>query len=306
MDLLPVIDRVLPHVSDVSGGALLVFLSQDAKRLMPGVCELTPGRLDGSRYSYAARWILDELSGAPECSRDAYTGHLIAWPVIDSLAAAPQQARAWAQRLAGLGATWTPEAAARLQRRLSPASAKAFGEAWKASAKGSRARAPAPPVPDRADPLLRELKLLERQLRGDFEGRTDLGDRPSADERLLFIRALALGFTAADVGRALRGRAAACRRAPTWKGEDTAEGFLRLTWLLGGADRLQRALSERLDVDADEAGLVVGDDGRRFVAGMEVVDVSTSEVTQAPPVYAGGGDPLDRLRRLAAERTRTA
>lgn len=302
MDLTPVAERVLPHVSDVAGGALLYFLILDAKRLMPGVAELTAGRLDGSRYAYASRWILDELSGAPECSRDAYTGHLVAWPMIDTAAAAPQQARAWAQRLAGLGASWTPEAAARLTKRLTGSSSKAFAAAWKAAAKASRSRAPAPATHDRVEPPLRELKLLERQLRSDFPERADLGDRPSADERILLLRALGLGFTAADVGRALRGRAAACRRSPTWKGEDTAEGFLRLTWLLGGADRLQKALSERLDVDADEAGLVVGQDGRRFVAGMEVVDaVSTDEVTPSPVVYAGA-DTLAMLRRVAAER----
>lgn len=298
MDLTPVVERILPHVSDVAGGALLYFLILDAKRIMPGVAELTAGRLDASRYSYAARWILDELSGAPECSRDAYSGHLIAWPMIDTLAAAPQQARAWATRLAGLGATWTPEAAARMQRRLTGASSKAFAEAWKAAAKASRSRAPAPPVPDRVDPVLRELKLLERQLRADFPDRTDLGDRPSADERILLLRALGLGFTAADIGRALRGRAAACRRSPTWKGEDTIEGFLRLTWLLGGADRIQRALSERLDVDADEPAMIVGQDGRRFVAGMEVVD-RTGEEAPAPSVMgADGADTLALLRSV--------
>jgi hypothetical protein len=295
MDLTPVLERVLPHVSDVAGGALLYFLVLDAKRLMPGVAELTAGRLDSSRYAYAARWILDELSAAPECSRDAYSGHLIAWPVIDTLAAAPQQARAWAQRLAALGATWTPEAAARLTRRLTGASSKAFADAWKAAAKAPRSRAPAPPVPDRVDPLLRELKLLERQLRGDFPDRSDLGDRPSADERLLLIRAFGLGFTAADVGRALRGRAAACRRSPTWKGEDTIEGFLRLTWLLGGADRIQRALSERLDVEVEEVGLVVGEGGKRWVAGMEVVDRTGEE---APPPIVMGDDGADTLALL--------
>jgi len=299
MDLLPVVEKVLPGVSDVAAGALLYFLVLDAKRLMPGVCELTAGRLESSRYSYAARWIVDELSGAPECSRDAYSGHLVAWPMIDAAAAAPQQARAWAQRLAGLGATWAPEAAARLQRRLSGASAKAFAEAWKAAVKAPRSRAPAAPALDRVDPQLRELKKLEQALRADFPDRTDLGDRPSADERILLIRALGLGFTAADVGRALRGRAAACRRAPTWRGEDTAEGFLRLTWILGGADRLQKALSERLDAEPDEVGLVVGEDGRRFVAGMEVIDASAGEVTQAPPVYpADGADTLALLRSV--------
>lgn len=298
MDLYPVVERVLPHVSDVSGGALLYFLILDAKRIMPGVAELTAGRLDASRYSYAARWILDELSGAPECSRDAYSGHLIAWPMIDTLAAAPQQARAWATRLAALGSTWTPEAAARMQRRLTGASSKAFGEAWKAAAKAPRSRAPAAPAPDRVDPQLRELKKLEQALRADFEGRTDLGDRPSADERILLIRALGLGFTAADIGRALRGRAAACRRSPTWKGEDTIEGFLRLTWLLGGADRIQRALSERLDADADEVGMVVGQDGRRYVAGMEVVD-RTGEESPVPSVMgADGADTLALLRSV--------
>lgn len=299
MDLAPVVEQVLPHVSDVSGGALLYFLVLDAKRLMPGVAELTTGRLEASRYSYASRWILDELSTAPACSRDAYTGHLVAWPVIDDLSAAPQQARAWAQRLAGLGAGWAPEAAARVQRRLTGRSAQVFGEAWKAAAKAPRLRAPSPPAADRIDPQLRELKLLERQLRSDFEGRSDLGDRPSADERMLLIRALGLGFTVADVGRALRGRAVACRRAPTWRGEDAVEGFLRLTWLLGGADRLQKALSERLDAEPDEVGIVVGEDGRRFVAGMEVIDASAGEVTQAPHVYpADGADTLALLRAV--------
>lgn len=298
-DLSIVVEKVLPGVSDVAAGALLYFLVLDARRLMPGVCELTPGRLESSRYSYAARWIVDELSGAPECSRDAYSGHLVAWPVIDTLAAAPQKARAWAQRLAVLGATWAPEAAKRLGKRLSGASGKAFAEAWAAAAKAPRARTPGPALPDRLDPQLRELKKLEQALRGDFPDRTDLGDRPSADERILLIRALGLGFTAADVGRALRGRAAACRRAPTWRGEDTAEGFLRLTWILGGADRLQKALSERLDAEPDEVGIVVGEDGRRFVAGMEVIDASAGEVTPGPAVYpADGAGTLAMLRAV--------
>lgn len=271
MDLSSVVEQVLPHVSDVAGAALLNFLILDAKRLLPGVVELTAGRLDSSRYAYASRWILDELSAAPACSRDAYTGHLVAWPVLETIAAAPQQARAWAQRLAGLGAGWAPEAAARLQRRLSGRSAQVFGEAWKTAAKALRSRSPAPPAADRIDPQLRELKLLERALRADFDGRADLGDRPSADERMLLIRAMGLGFSAADVGRALRGRAAACRRSPMWRGEDAAEGFLRLTWLLGGADRLQRALSERLDTDGEQSALVEGEGGRRFVAGLEIV-----------------------------------
>lgn len=292
MDLSPVIEQVLPHVSDVAGGVLLHFLVLDARRLIPGVAELTAGRLDSSRYAYASRWLLDELSAAPACSRDTYTGHLVVWPVLEDLAAAPQQARAWAQRLAGLGAGWCPEAAARLQRRLTGRSAQVFAEVWKSAAKASRTRSAAPPVQDRIDPQLRELKLLERALRADFDGRSDLGDRPSADERMLLIRAMGLGFTVADVGRALRGRAAACRRSPTWKGEDAAEGFLRLTWLLGGADRLQRALAERLGTGAEEPALVEGEGGRRFVAGLEIVVAAGDEGSAAASVHRDRQGPL--------------
>jgi len=67
-----------------------------------------------------------------------------------------------------------------------------------------------------------------------------------------------LGYTTADIGRALRGQAASAARKPLWSGEDTAESWVRLTWILSDVGRLRRALSER--PAGETAGVVALDD----------------------------------------------
>jgi hypothetical protein len=145
---------------------------------------------------------------------------------------------------------------------------------------GPRPQRPRP----RADPFEVELlmaKKLERELRAGFEGVEDRGDRPSAADRIAFVNALGAGLTAEDIYRAMAGRAEKCRRSRLWQGQDTAEKFLSLAWVLEKRARIDEAIRAAPAAPVDDNTIMRGPGGT-FVAGRQVFEDATTPSSSSP------------------------
>jgi len=298
VDLSPVTHKIAPVIGHLPTLALLTFLVEDEHRFVPGICELSSQRLIKLGLDFAVRDILAALAGVPGLTVDPYAEMVVVWEMIDhGRGWSKPQAIGLARRLAASPASFCSEVARRIRARLSPDVAEAFTAAYKTS--GGKARPSVPPRHvDPLGPALADLKRLEQSLRADFPGRSDLGASPSPADRALVVRTLAMGYTTADIGRALRGQAASAARKPLWSCEDTAESWVRLTWILSDVGRLRRALSER--PAGETAGVVALDDGRRFAPAGEIVE---ARKTAPEPIVAREYRPdiAARLARLTGE-----
>ncbi len=242
---LAALEPTLRGLSDPAALALLTFLASDADRYVPGVAEVTAGRLKGTRWGWAAGHVYGELAAAPGCTFDPYAGLLCVWPALDCSPLPPLRAQGRGRKLGAVPGSFVAEAARRMRARLQPESATAFDRGFAEGRKLAPSVAP-PPKPGPADDFeaeLRAAKTSESRLRDEL-GAPDLGTTVTAAERALYLRARAAGVSADDVECALLGRAAACRRRPLWRGESTADRFLRLTWLLAERDRIADAIAD--------------------------------------------------------------
>lgn len=301
MDLAPFWRKVAPVLPDIPALALATFLEEDHEQLVPGVADVSSTRLLASRWHWAVVDVHAALTGVADLTHDTYSGLIVCWPMIDAIPRlSKKQAVGFARRLGGsVGhASFAGEVVRRVTTRLDGDVREVFAAEFRAA--GGKVRRPAvPPAapPDWLREQLLELKALEHSLRSIFPDRADLGRKPTQTERALVVRTLGLGYTVANIADALRGQAAAAERRPTWKGEDTAESWVRLTWILSSSERLRRALSERPFAQT-KPSLVEGDDGRRFAAGAEIFEVGPTTAPTTIEARTYSPDIAERLARL--------
>lgn len=271
---LPVLEPTLRGLSDTAAIALLTFLAADESRFVLGVADVSAERIRASRWAWAASHVAGELAAAPGCSTDPYAGLMICWHALDTSNLPPMRALNLGRRLGAIRASFVDEAARRIRLGLSRDSLITFERGFaEARAKTPVSATPRPPAGSSADTFeaeLRAAKLLEHGLRGELDA-PDLGSKVTAAERGLYVRALGAGVRPDDIEAALRGRATACRRRPLWRGESTADRFLRLTWLLAEHERIAEALAEPDENAAStptvaRTGDVVAIDGHEVVA----------------------------------------
>jgi len=263
------------RLTDLSLGALLYALHRAPDGTPPGIVRANTAAWEDTRYAWAAGLISDEIAAAPGLSIDSATGLALVWEVaLAELPRGPKGATFWARWLLASQASWARELANRMRGQMQGSTLATF-EAELLKGKWGKLRAtPMRPRP-RADPFEHELvaaKELEHRLRAEFDDIDDLGATPRAADRRAFVQALAAGFDAEQIMDALRGRADKARRSRRWKDIDTAQVFLRLVWVCGSTRRLVEAEQVGASLRTDQGGIIVGEGGRRFVHGREIVE----------------------------------
>jgi len=267
--------ETIPRLTDVSVAALLHALADAPDDLPRGVIRTGPKAWADTRYAWAAEHITAEIEVTAGITVDPRVELACVWEVATAeLPAGPRPAPGWGRRIAETQASFARELAKRLQGRMRGATRAAFQQGL--SAAGLRVMKATPMLPrkraDDFEPLLASVKKLEAELRAEL-GAEPLGDTPSAADRRSFVNVLAAGYEAEYLMDALAGRAEKCRKAPRWRDIDTADTFLRITWLCGDLKRLQEA--ERVGAmlkQEPESPIIVGKDGRRYTHGMEIFE----------------------------------
>lgn len=261
-----------PRLTDVSLCALLMGLNRSGVDLPVGVLRTGEAWIE-TRFAWAADQVSAEIAAAPGVAVDPARRLAVVWDVaLAEQPCGPQAAIAWARRMVANEATFSEELAKRLAKGMSSKTRAAFDpeipRPW-------RFRSPGLPPRRRGDQFAADLamvKVLERQLRAEFPDVDDLGDRPSPADRRAFVGILGAGYTTEQVLDALRGRADKCRRSRRWRDVDTAQVFLRLSWLCAEVRRFIEAEQVGASLSQDTTGIVVGESGKKFVGGREVYE----------------------------------
>ena len=268
--------ETIPRLTDVSVAALLHALATAPESLPRGVIRASAGHWAETRYAWAATQIDAELSIAPGITVDPRAELAVVWEVATAeLPPGVRPAAGWARRIALTQASFAHELADRLQRPMRGETRSSFQAALAAAGlkvKKTRKVTTLPPRPraDPFEPLLVAIKRYERSLRAELDVE-DLGERPSAADRRAIVGVLAAGYDEEFVLDALAGRAEKCRKNPRWRDVDTAESYLRITWLCTDLRRLQEAQRVGAVIKQEpESAVVVGEDGRRYFNGMEI------------------------------------
>ena len=277
--------ETIPRLTDVSVAALLHALHTAPDSLPRGVIRSGVGHWSNTRYAWAASHIDAELSVAPGIVVDPRAELACVWEVATSeIPPGIHPARAWGRKIALVQASFAGEIANRMQANMGGATRESFHEGLKeGKMKISKKPTPMPqrPPADPFEPLLASLKQYERLLRAEL-GAEDIGNVASAADRRSIVNVLAAGYDETFILDALAGRAEKCRKAPRWREIDTADTFLRITWLCSDLRRLQEA--ERVGAmlkSEPESPVIVGKDGKRYVHGMQIHE-STPEDPNAP------------------------
>lgn len=276
--------ETIPRLTDVSVAALLQALSEAPEDIPRGVIRTGAKAWESTRYAWAAEHISAELVVAAGITVDARVELACVWEVATAeLPPGPRPASMWGRRIAETQATFARELAKRLQGRMRGATRTAFQQGL--SSVGMRVAKATPMLPrpraDDFEPLLQSIKKLEAELRADL-GAEPIGSTPSAADRRSLVNVLAAGYDAEYLMDALAGRAEKCRKAPRWRDIDTADTFMRISWLCADLKRLQEA--ERVGAmlkQEPESAIVVGKDGRRYIHGMRMHE-STPDDPNAP------------------------
>lgn len=277
-----------PKLSDVALAALVAGLELDSDKHPPGVFRATKDTLV-ERFRWAADYILGEFSAAPSVTIDQRAGLGVVWSEIHApVIANPNMARSRGARVAAVHASFIPEVLALLRAQLKPAAQLAL-DAGAASV--GRTKALPPPRTrarfDRYEATLIRAKLRERQLREPF-GVEDMGEQPSVADRRAVVRIMGTGATSQQVLEALEGRAERCRQQRMWKGNDTAEKYLRLTFICDDTGRFQEALAWAPAPPIERA--VVRTEHGTFVGGRQL-----TEPPAVPAAEVKFEDPEDAL-----------
>ena len=269
-------NETIPHLTDVSVAALLHALTTAPESLPRGVIRSGVGQWSDTRYAWAAAHIDAELSIAPGITTDPRARLACVWEV--ATAEQPpgvRPASGWGRRIAETQASFVQELSERLLDRMAGDTRTAFRAALAAAGLKTKRTARSTPLPPRPcadpfEPMLASLKQYERALRAEL-GSEDIGDVASAADRRSVVNVLAAGYDEAFILDALAGRAEKCRKNPRWREVDTADTFLRITWLCSDLRRLQEA--ERVGSmikQEPESPVIVGKDGKRYFNGMEM------------------------------------
>lgn len=261
----------LPKLTDVSVAALLSALLYPRGEYPPGVFEASPEHLRDSRFAWAAEYIAAEIAAAPGITVDTRTGLGVVWSEIHHPRVAnPNMARARGERIARLASSFAVGMLSEISATLTPAARAAMEQG--AAAAGVKK---IPPFRqkvqrDEYEVTLVRLKRLERELRARFDGVSDLGVSPSVADRRAVVDILSTGATDLQIFEAMEGRAADCQRGRHWEGKDTAEVFLRITWVCSRARRFESARASapgeppvKLEIVRNEHGAFFG--GRQLV-----------------------------------------
>ena len=261
-----------PKLSDVSVAALVAALDRAPDELPPGVFRASFEHLHDSRFAWAAEYIMAELLAAPGVTIDQRAGLGVVWSEIGLRPVAnPNMARPRARKIVELGASFVPALLERIKATLAANTAQAFEEAAKAS--GRRQSIPPAKMKPRGDPFeapLARAKKLERQLRAQFDVE-DLGERASMADRRAVVGIMSTGATSTQLLEALRGRAAWCGRQRWWDTTDTAEAYLRITWICATARRFEEMLT-MAPSQPPEPGRVVKTEHGTFVGGRQIFE----------------------------------
>lgn len=267
--------ETIPRLSDLAVAALLYGLGNGPASLPAGVVRSEVPAWEATRFAWAAQQITSELATAAGTSYDAGVGLLVVWSVATAeLPRGVGPAKHWGRSIAMTKASWVHELAKRLGSQMRGATQAAFQEGLADKGAKIKSFAPLRPRP-RADPFEADIaaaKVLERQLRAEFPDVDDLGDKPSPADRRAFVGILAAGYTSEQVFDALRGRADKCRRSRRWRDIDTAQIFLRITWLCAEVRRFVESEQVGASLAQDTTGIVIGESGRKFVGGREVYE----------------------------------
>lgn len=268
-------EETIPRLTDVSVAALLHALADAPDHLPRGVVRSSAAVWSATRYAWAAEHITAEIAIAAGVTVDQRVELACIWELATAeVPPGPRAAVWWGQRIAQTQASFAPDLYRKMMAMMGPGSQAGFEQGYRSTGeKVPRGRKVAPrPRADDFEPLLASVKKLEAELRAEL-GAEPLGDTPSAADRRSFVNVLAAGYEAEYLMDALAGRAEKCRKAPRWRDIDTADTFLRITWLCGDLKRLQEA--ERVGAmlkQEPESPIIVGKDGRRYTHGMEIFE----------------------------------
>ena len=272
-----------PRLTDPALAALLQTLLRQADDLPVGVIKVRPIDFEASRFAWAAQQIAGELASAPGITADQGTGLAVVWAVAErDLPRGPGPAIAAGRQVGRTQSSWTKELGHRIGTQLSGEGAAAFLRGLKEQIDIRKLKPQRPrPRADPFEPVLQAAKKLERQLRAEFEGVVDRGERPSASDRTAIVNALGLGLEVGDILQALHGRAEKCRRSRLWQGHDTAEGFLNIAWVFGDKRRIDEALRAAPAAPVSDNAVVRGPGGT-FVGGRQLADEPAAPQVAAP------------------------
>lgn len=278
--------HTLPKLTDVTVAALLSALAFPRAQHPPGVFEATAERFRDSRFGWAAEYIAAEIAAAPGVTVCTRTGLGVVWSEIHHPTVAnPNMARARGKLIAETATSFNDEMIRELVATLSTATAVALNQAYLEN----RAKRPPPTQRQRAqrdefEDVLAAAKKLERELRAEFDV-ADLGPTPSPAERRAVVGILSTGATGEQLLEALEGRAADCRVSRHWDGKDTADLYLRITWICARPKRFEKALGA---VPAEEplpAEFIRNEHGT-FIGGRELAEPVPEALE--PPTIGGG------------------
>lgn len=280
-----------PRLTDAALAALLQTLLRPSDDLPVGVIKVRPLDFEATRFAWAATQIAGELAHAPGVTSDLGTGLAVVWAIAErDLPRGPGPAIAAGRRVGATLSSWTKELGNRIGSQLSGEGAVAFLKGLKESIEIRKLKPQRPrPRADPFEPMLAVAKKRERHLRAEFDGVDDLGEAASAADRLAFVKALSVGYSDADLLRALDGRAVKCRRSRMYQGGDTAETFLRIAWVFAEKWRIDDAI--RAAPAAVEDNVIVRGPGGTFVGGRQLVEspaVPAAEVKFEDPEDALG------------------
>jgi len=283
--------KTISRLSVAAEAALVHALLRRPPDLPPGVFLASAAAFEPhSRYAWSASQIEEELAAADGIAVDSNSKLAVVWEVaLANLPTAPMPARGHGRRVVATGASWMAELAKRTKQAMSGSTRVAFEQAVEPFLKpGAKQAVRAKPRPrgDDFNASIVMLKRLERELRSGFHGVTDLGDQPSIKDRLEMARIMAHGVELDDIVRALHGRAEKCRRSRVWQGQDTAEKYLRLSWICATRTRFDDALGEAPAPMPDTA--IVRGPGGTFVGGRQICEPdSPAPIDPEPPADIG-------------------
>jgi hypothetical protein len=281
----------IPRLSEVAALALVAALDRADSHLPPGVFRASADSLHDSRFSWAAGWILADIGAAPGVTLDLRTGFGIVWSeIFTPVIANPNMAQSRGAKIQALNASFTSEHLAQVRAQLKPAQQNALDAG--AASVGRTKPIPAPRGRARADryeAALVRAKLREHQLREAF-GVEDMGEAPSAADRRALVKIMSAGATTQQIMEALEGRAAWCREQRMWRGNDTAELYLRLTWICEQTARFDEARAWAPAPPPERT--VLRTEVGTFVGGRQVFDVDAPGATPAVQSEVSGEDPL--------------
>lgn len=275
-------NETAPRLSDMALAALLQVTLRQTEDLPAGVFRASPDAL-GIRFAWAVEQILEELAAAPGITFCSKTNLAVVWSIAEvAHPRSPGEAQAAGRRIGNTHASW----AAGLKSAVATALGGSVREKFET---GFKSCGPAPRFPsarrrkvaDDIEASLVTIKRLERQLRAEFDGIAEIGERPTVADRLAVVRMLGAGLTVDDIMQALHGRAAKCRRSRVWQGHDTAEQFLRLGWLAEKRSRLDEAMRAAPAAHVEDNAIVRGPGGT-FVGGRQLADESDAPQVAAP------------------------